>query len=96
MLKNGVTPLYIATFKGHEQIVQILLEKGNPNVELATKVIVILLFLISAHISKTNKNYLFIFSFLFPFFFFMFPRNMGKLHLMLLLLKDIIKLFNFY
>ena len=66
--KDGVTPLYVAAQNGHEQTVQILLEKGNPNVELATKVIVILLFLISVHISKINKNYLFIFSFLFPFF----------------------------
>ena len=40
MLKNGATPLFVAAQKGHEQIVQILLEKGNPNVELADKVIV--------------------------------------------------------
>ena len=39
MLKNGVTPLYIATFKGHEQIVQILLEKGKSNVNSQRKVL---------------------------------------------------------
>ena len=38
-VKNGTTPLFIATQNGHEQTVQILLEKGNPNVELAAKVI---------------------------------------------------------
>ena len=47
MLKNGVTPLFIVAQNGHEQIVQILLEEGNPNVEFETKVIVIVfLFLI--------------------------------------------------
>ena len=34
-LKNGVTPLLVAAQEGHEQIVEILLEKGNPNVDLA-------------------------------------------------------------
>ena len=38
VIKEGATPLYIAAQKGHEQIVQILLEKGNPNVNLATQV----------------------------------------------------------
>ena len=38
-VKDGETPLYIAAFKGHEQIVQLLLEKGNPNVDLPTKVL---------------------------------------------------------
>ena len=38
-VKDGVTPLYIAAFKGHEQIVQILLEKGNPNIDLANEVL---------------------------------------------------------
>ena len=28
--KNGVTPLLIAAQEGHEQIAQLLLEKGNP------------------------------------------------------------------
>ena len=37
-VKNGATPLYIAAFKGDEQIVQILLEKGA-NVDLANKVL---------------------------------------------------------
>ena len=36
--KDSVTPLCIAVRNGHEQIVQILLEKGNPNVDLPTKV----------------------------------------------------------
>ena len=38
-VKHGVTPLYIAAQEGHEQIVQILLEKGEPNVDLVTEVI---------------------------------------------------------
>ena len=40
--KDGVTPLYIATQNGHEQTVRILLEKGNPNVDLATEVILLI------------------------------------------------------
>ena len=39
MLKDGVTPLFIAAQQGHEQIVQILLEKGKANVDLANKVL---------------------------------------------------------
>ena len=42
-VKNGTTPLYIAAFKGHEQIIQILLKKGEPNVDLPTKVILLIL-----------------------------------------------------
>ena len=38
-LKSGVTPLYVAAQNGHEQTVQILLEKGKPNVDLADQVI---------------------------------------------------------
>ena len=41
-VKNGVTPLFIAAQNGHEQIVQMLLEKGEPNVDLATKVILLI------------------------------------------------------
>ena len=37
--KDGTTPLYIATQEGHEQIVQILLEKGGANVDFAMKVL---------------------------------------------------------
>ena len=37
--KDGRTPLYIAAEKGHEQIVEILLEKGKPNVNLANRVL---------------------------------------------------------
>ena len=40
-----MTPLYLAAGQGHEQIVQILLEKGKPNVDLAAKVILLLLLL---------------------------------------------------
>ena len=39
--KFGRTPLFIAAREGYEQIVQILLEKGNPNVDLAMKVLLI-------------------------------------------------------
>ena len=38
-LKDGATPLYIAAQIGHEQIVQILLEKGKANVNLAIEVL---------------------------------------------------------
>ena len=38
MLKDRATPLYIAAQEGHEQVVQILVEKGA-NVDLADKVI---------------------------------------------------------
>ena len=41
-VKYGVTPLFIAAQNGHEQIVQILLEKGNPNVDLATRVLLLI------------------------------------------------------
>ena len=37
-VKNGITPLFIAAQNGREQIVQILLEKGKPNVHLPMKV----------------------------------------------------------
>ena len=37
--KDGTTPLFVAVENGHEQIVQILLEKGKANVNFATKVL---------------------------------------------------------
>ena len=40
--KCGETPLYVAAQNGHEQIVQLLLEKGKPNVDLATKVLLLI------------------------------------------------------
>ena len=43
-VKKGATPLSIAVEKGHEQIVGILLEKGNPNVDLANKVLLLIVF----------------------------------------------------
>ena len=41
-LQDGATPLCIAVEKGHEQIVQILLEKREPNVDLADQVILLI------------------------------------------------------
>ena len=40
-VKDGTTPLYIAAQNGHEQIVQILLERGA-NVDLADEVILLI------------------------------------------------------
>ena len=65
-VKDGFTPLFIAAEEGHEQIVQILLEKGRANVDLPDKV----LFFVSFSFSFS-----FWFSFLssfFHFFFFIF------------------------
>ena len=42
--KGGFTPLYIAAENEYEQIVQILLEKGKPNVDLADQVLICWLF----------------------------------------------------
>ena len=41
-VKDGVTPLLVATAVEHEQIVQILLEKGKANVDLAEQVILLI------------------------------------------------------
>ena len=38
-VKEGVTPLFIAAQEGQRQIVQLLLEKGKPNLSLAMKVL---------------------------------------------------------
>ena len=46
-VKNGITPLYVAAFNGDEQIVQILLEKGNPNVDLPDPVIVLFVIILN-------------------------------------------------
>ena len=43
-VKDGVTPLFVAAFQGHEQIVQILLEKGKPNIDLPDQVILLIVF----------------------------------------------------
>ena len=75
-VKNGATPLYIAAQNGHEQIVQILLEKGKANIDLAEKVcifFVIYFFLILFHLVSFSF-FFFLFSFftfsLFYFFYF--------------------------
>ena len=44
-VKDGATPLFIAACEGHEQIVQFLLEKGKPNVDLPNKVLFVVCFL---------------------------------------------------
>ena len=46
-VKDGVTPLFMAADNGYEQIVQILLEKGKPNVDLATEVIVLFIIILN-------------------------------------------------
>ena len=46
-VKDGLTPLYIAAEKGHAQTVQILLEKGKPNVDLPTEVIVLFIIILN-------------------------------------------------
>ena len=37
-IKGGATPLFVAAQSGHEQIVQILLEKGEANIDLPKEV----------------------------------------------------------
>ena len=58
-VKNGATPLYVAAQEGHEQIVEILLEKGA-NVDLPDKVLLLIVFF-----------FFFFFSFSFFYFFLM-------------------------
>ena len=41
-VKDGVTPLLIAAANGHKQIVEILLEKGKPNVDLPDQVLLLI------------------------------------------------------
>ena len=43
-LKDGRAPLHLAVQNGHEQIVQILLEKGKPNVDLPDEVLLLIVF----------------------------------------------------
>ena len=64
-VKNGVTPLFVAAQKGKEQIVQLLLEKGEPNVDLATEVIL----LIVSFFFLFFFNFFFCFTFSFFYFF---------------------------
>ena len=71
-VKNGATPLFIAAFKGHEQIVQILLEKGKPNVDLADKVsslFVIMIDILNLILTLFYFFFFFSLSLIFLFFF---------------------------
>ena len=61
-VKDGRTPLFGVAQNGHKQIVQILLEKGKANVDLADEVI----FLI---VSFSFSLFLLFFSFSFFYFF---------------------------
>ena len=58
-----MTPLYIAAQEGDEQIVQSLLEKGKPNVDLPDQVLLLIL---------VSFLFLFLFLFLFHFLIFLF------------------------
>ena len=87
ILKDGVTPLFVAAQNGHEQTVQILLEKGKPNVDLADEVI---------FIDLISFSFLFLFFSLFSLFTFFVIRRMEELLFILLLVKDMNKLFKFY
>ena len=58
-VKYGETPLYVAAQKGHKQIVEILLEKGKPNVDLPDPVLLLIVFF-----------FFFFFFFFFSFFYF--------------------------
>ena len=72
-VKDGETPLFVAAQNGHEQIVQILLEKGKPNVDLSNKVILFILFFFFFF-------FFFFFQFLtfsFSFFYFFFNVKYG-------------------
>ena len=42
-VKDGTTPLFVAACKEYEQIVQILLEKRKPNVDLPDQVLLLIL-----------------------------------------------------
>ena len=42
--KTGISPLFVAAENGYEQIVDILLEKGEPNVDLPDQVLLLILF----------------------------------------------------
>ena len=83
--KDGTTPLYVAAENGHEQTVQILLEKGEPNVDLADQVLLL----------SISSFFFFFFSFSFFYFFFNVKR-MEQLLFILLLKMDMNELFNFY
>ena len=97
ILKEGVTPLYTAAQKGHQQIVQLLLEKGRAiNVDLATEVLFIFIFdFLFDWLIQFNffHFHFFIFSFFSMFFC---VNRMEELPFMLLLFKDMNKLFSFY
>ena len=73
-LKDGKTPLFIAAEKGHKQIVQILLDKGGANVDLATRVFFYLFILICVEILILFSLFFFLF-FTFSFFYFFYLKN---------------------
>ena len=80
--------------EGHEQIVQILLEKGKPNVNLATKVILLIVsFSFSFFFSLSHFSSLFHLNF---FYFFLISKGWSNSSFMLLLKMDMNKLFKFY
>ena len=87
-VKYGATPLYVAAENGYEKIVQILLEKGKPNVDLPAKVFFFWFVELAGFRSP--------FSFSFLIFPFLLTKRMEKLLFLSLLLKDMNKLFKFY
>ena len=76
MQKDGRTPLFIAAQNGYEQIVQILLEKGKPNVDLAEWVIIVIIIFNLLRMKKWIEDSYFFKKTVYLFFSFL-PKKYG-------------------